>query len=650
MRAIGRRWLSSGLGLVLAGAVLHGPFRPLEAQVPVRPDTVKRRDTIRVPIPAHADSTLLDTLAKKDSLHPIDSLRPDTIKAPIAHAEMPAELGIGRRLYWTRDSLFATGAITLADLLARVPGLSVFHAGWVASPAIPAYMGDIRRVRVFIDGFEYTGLDPRNRGVLDLTQINLWGMEDAAIEQTAVEVRIYLRTWRVRNMHPETRTDVSTGDQQTNMYRGFYGKRLNHGEDMQFAAQQYGTTPPQLIAGGGEQTGIIGRIGWARPGLSIDGFISRISRSRNQTRQDPTLVPRDSIPALSSSRSDMYLRVGYADPDTSQVWWQAMLVGSKYDYSGVRTDTLIANPITAADSAFNNKSLDTSTFRTQYIVTGGTTRGPLRVSAVERLFASGGHTINAPSVRASFLTGRLAISGFAEARTSDSISHTDLSAQFAPVPFVMLLGSIGKANDARVRDSSFTSKYLRGEVGLRIRDLWFIGGLLRRDSVRLSPPTVYDTTFHNVNQPAVSGATAAIRGRIWGLIHADVQAVRWNDTLGYYRPRYQTRSELFVRTNWLDRFPSGNLGILASVTHEYRSNVRFPVDTTITTGTGTIRTIEPRTAIGYRTISTLLEIRILSATVSWQFRNVLGERYSEVPFFLMPRQTNFYGVRWSFVD
>ena len=53
---------------------------------------------------------------------------------------------------------------------------------------------------------------------------------------------------------------------------------------------------------------------------------------------------------------------------------------------------------------------------------------------------------------------------------------------------------------------------------------------------------------------------------------------------------------------------------------------------------------------GYRTISSLLEIRILRATVSWQFRNFLGERYSQVPGFIAPRQTNFYGVRWTFFD
>jgi len=106
----------------------------------------------------------------------------------------------------------------------------------------------------------------------------------------------------------------------------------------------------------------------------------------------------------------------------------------------------------------------------------------------------------------------------------------------------------------------------------------------------------------------------------------------------YFRPRYQTRSELFIRSNFLQRFPTGDFGLTASIIHEYRSGTRFPVGNT------------DELTIGYRTISTLLEIRILSATLTWQFRNFLGERYKQVPNFLMPRQTNFYGVRWNFFD
>jgi hypothetical protein len=43
-----------------------------------------------------------------------------------------------------------------------------------------------------------------------------------------------------------------------------------------------------------------------------------------------------------------------------------------------------------------------------------------------------------------------------------------------------------------------------------------------------------------------------------------------------------------------------------------------------------------------------LEIRIQTAVVSYQFRNLLQERYQQVPGFPYPRQSQFYGVRWEF--
>jgi hypothetical protein len=270
------------------------------------------------------------------------------------------------------------------------------------------------------------------------------------------------------------------------------------------------------------------------------------------------------------------------------------------------------------------------------------------LSASERFFVSEGKTISAPSARGSFGLGRLGVSGFYEAETVDSSSHATVSAQLTPLSFVSILASAGRTKDDRVADSSYTANSLRAEVGLRVHGLWFLGGIMRRDSVRLSPPKVFDTSFVAIRDSAVTGYTAAIRGKIWKIIGADVWAVRWNDTAGFYRPQYQTRSELYVKTNWLSRFPTNDLGISFSAIHEYRSSVNYP--TVLFNVDPTQQVIGVARAPGYRTISTLLELRILSATISWQFRNVLGERYTQVPGFAMPRQTNFYGVRWSFVD
>ncbi|HEY9226155.1 MAG TPA: hypothetical protein VIP11_05880, partial [Gemmatimonadaceae bacterium] len=314
-----------------------------------------------------------------------------------------------------------------------------------------------------------------------------------------------------------------------------------------------------------------------------------------------------------------------------------MASGQRYVYTGIRTRQFIP-PRTPAESLFNLTSLDTSNFRSQYIASAGAGYGPFRLSAAARIFGGGGRSIFSPWGRASFNSRIATISAYAEGASIDSTSRVDISARINPLPFISLLGSAGRTEDSRVVDSSYTARYLRGEAGLRLFNLWLTGGVMWRDSAMLSAPIIYDTLFTRQASGPVTGYTAGIRGQLWRLIRADVWGVRWNDTTKFYQPRYQTRSELSVRTNLLDRFPSNNFGIVFAAVHEYRSGVRFPLDNAIVS------------APGYRTLSTLLEIRILTATLSWQFRNILGERYPQVPSFLAPRQTNFYGVRWEFFN
>src|SRR5678815_910740 len=92
-----------GLGLIVAGAVLHSPAGA-QVRDSVRRDTVRRRDTtITVPVPPRADSVLRDSLAKKGP----PPERRDSIKAPIAHSETPTDISIARKVSWSRDSLFA---------------------------------------------------------------------------------------------------------------------------------------------------------------------------------------------------------------------------------------------------------------------------------------------------------------------------------------------------------------------------------------------------------------------------------------------------------------------------------------------------------------------------------------------------------------
>ena len=132
---------------LLAGAVL---LHPLGAQV--RDTVTKRRDStvLAIPVPPGADSLLRDSLAKRD----IRAQKRDSVKAPTAHSEIPVEIGIAQTLRWTRDSIYTTGAITLADLLKRVPGVSVYQRRLDRRPGVggvpwrfPSGSSVLRRIR-----------------------------------------------------------------------------------------------------------------------------------------------------------------------------------------------------------------------------------------------------------------------------------------------------------------------------------------------------------------------------------------------------------------------------------------------------------------------------------------------------------------------
>lgn len=627
-----------GLGL-LVGAVLYGEagaqqrdtartrrdtLRGARDTLPITRDTMPRRDStdaVRVPIPAGADSLLLrDSLPRRDLPGGRAQAR-DTIKAPIATAEAPLLVADPAGSFiWDRRDLFSTGALTVQDLLDRVPGITGLRAGWIAEPMVSSFLGDPRRVRVFLDGLELEEMDPRMRGVWDLTQIPLWALDDIRIERVASEVRLHLRSWRVDRTTPFTRTDIYTGDQGTNLYRGLFGRRYQHGEVIQAAGQQFGTNPGRFTESS-DQLGALVRVGWASGRWSTDAFVLRSDRNRGRTFSEGT---RDTVPATESSRADAYARVAWGSPDSGP-WVQGLASATRYAFGGKGTSST-GTPI----------SVDTSRSRSQYVLAGGYARGPLRASVTQRYRVGANARIATPAARLSFDTRLLGVSLSAEGRGLDSTRRADVSAILRPTSFLYLSGSAGTERPLEVVDSVPLPNFLRAEAGVRLRHLWISGGLLRRDPVLLDAPTIFRGGTRALVDTATTAYFASVRGRVWKALYMDVQGVQWSDTGSFYRPKYQTRSELYVSTSLLRRFPSGNFHLLASGIHEYRSSSLWPH----VGGTSRVP--------GYRVLSSLLQVRILRAELFWNFRNVLGEQYAQVPGYRLPRLTNIYGVRWEF--
>jgi hypothetical protein len=650
-----------GLGTV-AGAVLPAP---LVAQVPVK------RDTIRVPTPPGVDS-----MVKNDSIRmgivPLpagarDSTKADTIKAPLAHAEAPPILEIGAPRIYDRTAMFATGALTLADLLGRLPGLTEFTTGWLGAPTVLASQGDLRHVRIFLDGLELDPMGRRAQGVSAANDLPLHALEEIRIERGAEEVRVYARTWRVERTNPYTRADIATGDQNTNLYRAYFGRRYDHGEALQLSAEQFSTQPDRRLPSSGGLH-VMGRFGLVRGPWSADLFAERSDIDRGPWVGTGTFDDtRDTVAALQTRRTTAYARFGNGDPDRGR-WIQ--LLAAAEAHQG------IARPTGAVSTT--EEIPDTTAYENQYLLTGGMSLLGARVSAAERIRRSSGRTSHVLSGRASLERSRLAVSLFAEGKSALYPARTEASVRLAPFERLAVTASASRTGAGKFSrifgdfqytpfldaagvlttrpanefgggyDSTRVARYelaartsLRAEAGVKLRDVWLSGGILQRGATTLLPPAEFDTASAHPGALRVegeaTGVMVALRGRLYRAVNVDAWAIRWNDSTGLYRPQYQSRSELYVQTSLLNRFPRGNFGLLGSLAHEYRSNARFA------TSGDTVRV-----APGFRTVTFKLEIRIQTAVVSYQFRNLLQEKYAQVPGFFMPRQTQFYGVRWDF--
>jgi hypothetical protein len=251
-----------------------------------------------------------------------------------------------------------------------------------------------------------------------------------------------------------------------------------------------------------------------------------------------------------------------------------------------------------------------------------------------------GATSNSLAARASAERGPFSSTAFVERTSLDGLWKVEGMARFAPVNRVAFSGPVSQfAYDSSLAgdDDGGTNRLsMRGEAALRLGQLWLGAGAIVRDEATLPALRVFDDSARVVTDSRATGVLGTARGRLFRSIYVDAYGVAWDES-GPYRPRYQARTQAYLQTTLPNRFPSGNFGLLFAVTHDYRSAARFPV------GTQNLAT-PGRT----QSLSALLEIRIVSATLSYQLRNAVNARNQYVPFFQAPQTTSVYGVRWEF--
>lgn len=652
-------WVLLAVG---AGGAWAGASTGVLAQG-TRPDTggISRA----VPLPADTDTTASDSLLRDTTGHRVSradsillSYHPDTTKtrAPLLRAEEPRLLSVGPSYHWNRDQLFASGALTLADLLSHIPGFEAFAAGWLSTPMVGTYMGSPGRIRVFYDGLELDPLDPGMRGMTDFASVELWTLNEVSVEVGADELRVYIRSWNVTHTTPTTRADVLTGNEETNLYRAFFGDRLKNGGDVQIAAQQFTNIGP--YGGGGEGTSLFGRLGWAHGLWSFDVLGDEYRRGMDPlarlelnggTAADPGL------PDYEKTYTNAFVRGGYGDPDHGV--WAQLIAGTEAfkNTSPLEASSLItpSTSTTAVDtiSTTTKTSVDSVNSESQYTAAGGFSVWGIRLSGTERVRVFPDRGIwSSPSGRASFETGPLAVEVVYEQHaptawpTLDSLNRQrfipvtteEATARLTPLSFISLLGDVARTRSTGAPDAPPTSLTMRAEAGIRLGQLWFSGGVITRDTALVQGLAIYDTTYVPAALGRMTGYYGTIRGTLFGLITADVEGIDWGSEASY-RPHYQARGELTLETSLLKKFPRHDFHIKAGGVMEYSTAVPFPTTSGI-----------PQVSTGAVVLSSVLEIRILQGTIFWQLRNLLGYPYNTVPGYIMPRTVNLYGIRWDF--
>ncbi|MDP9200636.1 MAG: Plug domain-containing protein [Gemmatimonadota bacterium] len=590
----------------MAGALFYAAAISARAQVVPPPAS-----EVPIPVKPKTDTT-------PDSLR----VKRDSIKAPIGRFADPATYEIGPQYEWNRAQLFATGALTVADLLDRIPGVTTFRSGWLATPQTATFNADFRRVRVFYDGVEIDALDNTTGGLLDLSTVQLWALEHLTIERSASELRLYMRSWRVDNTDPYTRVDIATGNEDTNLYRGFYGKRFDNGGVLQFAGQQYGVTSSRF-AGSGDGLSLVSRIGIARKGWSIDGFVNRNHATRGV--QGPA-QGRPPILSLDATHTNAYLRAAVGGVNSGP--WAQMTVAS-LSFKGTTGPDRSVTATSQPDTTERRNS------ETQYNLSAGYTRGPARLEVQERLRALSGTSYNSVSGRLDFVTAVGVLSGFVEHDGFRKLTSADAGIRLQPLSFIAVAGSIAQSVPSSGTGSVPSATSARGEVALKVFGPWVSVGMISTDKTQGVAPVVYDTLFLPAAPARTSAGTASIRGALGRGFGIDAWITRWEQTWPY-QPQYQSRSELSFANNFIKRFPRGDFELRAAGIYEYRGHTIFPLSA------GDVRTAPAKTLSG------LLEIRIMRAVVSYQQRNILAYQYQVIPGFEMPRVLAIYGVRWDF--
>lgn len=262
------------------------------------------RAAAQVPRPGPPSILVPDTTRR-------DSTRADSGTfwvATFPTAQAPGPLALATRHVFTADSLRFTGALTLADLLARVPGTFVARGGFYGQAEVVFYGGrGPAGVEVYWDGVPYLPLG-RDSVFLDCGRIPLAGLERIEVLTFPDRLRVDLITARAGDTQPRTDVAVATGDMDVANYRAAFARRWRSGIGVSLLADYSSLDGDAGTTTGFRQTDVWLKFEFIpRPtiGASFQTLRSSVRRDSGSTAAPWEAARRDGIlRAFLASRAD----------------------------------------------------------------------------------------------------------------------------------------------------------------------------------------------------------------------------------------------------------------------------------------------------------------------------------------------------------
>jgi hypothetical protein len=565
------------------------------------------------------------TVTPRDtSVHALpDSLNPDSTRAVLPAATPLGPRPAVTRVVFDADAIRWSGAVTLGELLARIPGVTLIRAGGYGQPETVSYRGQgAGSVEYYRDGYQ---LDPLGEDSVsfDTQRFDIGLYRRIEVEALPTVLRVYFITDTQVAVRPRTEASFATGDASTNSYRIRYLNRWRNGAGLAVGVSYLGTAGPSTSPAKSNQLTLTGKFTWMpteRSGIELQGSTWTLDADAISPRAGGVVLD-----ARKVHRTDVFLRA---------------FAASRTDGLGFRLDGIVGG------STYTDSSVALATREGQGSVTLSYAASHLSGSVYGRLRDSRAPLEAGASAAVSPLRP-LTLSASARRRTVlGGFGSSDLSgaAEFRLLPWIAVHGDV---RWRRLQDSMFVASdtaqtVLDWEGGVGVSGKLISFDLSMTSQGDFSAPT-FGIFRHQVPQLFTKGATAPqlsyrFQPRSWFSIsgwirNPSTDSIPWD-------PPMHSLTRVAFRSQFLPQFRRGIFDLEAMMDIEAWGSGVMGRDA----GGAPIR------FTGHSTFNFWLQFKLVGALVYWTLRNTQYEHYQLLPGFAAPRAQQRFGIRWEFTN